>query len=171
MVSKTKNLGKKLMLVIMFETGVRRGELVNIKLSDIKDNKILLHSKGGNEDYIFLTEDINKLLSLYLSKRKVQSEYLFYGRNGGHLSSGSVNLRIKGAAKRAGISPEKIDKITAHTARKSCATNMLINKNPITTVQKVLRHKNLATTSKIYAKVIDDIVKDAVLSQKSLLGA
>jgi integrase/recombinase XerD len=169
MVDATKNLSKKVMFVIMFQTGMRRSEIIGMKLTDIYENKVLVHGKGNKERILTLTNETLVLLQKYLSKRKIQSEYVFCNAYGHALSGESIRLRIKAAAKRAGIDPERILKITPHTTRKTFATNLVDLGVPINVIQNALGHSSVITTM-LYAKTQEENVKNAMLMQGNLLG-
>ena len=170
MVDNTKNIGKKLMLVLMFQTGLRRAEVVGIKVNDIAEDKLVVHGKGNKERTLYLSKDVCYLLKKYLVERKVDSEYLFYGIDGGQLSAECVGLRVKGAAQRAMIDPERLSHITAHVTRKTCATQLLDDGNSLDVVQDILGHASITTTRNIYAKTNARNIRKALLSQKSLIG-
>jgi site-specific recombinase XerD len=170
MVDNTKNLGKKLMLVLMFQTGLRRAEVVGIKIADISDDKLVVHGKGDKERTLDLSGDVIYLLKQYLNERKINSEYLFYGIDGGQLSVECVGLRVKGAAERAKIDPERIAHISAHTCRKTCATQLLNDGVSLDVVQEVLGHASITTTRNIYARTSTKNIRTALLNQKSLIG-
>ena len=167
MVVKTNNLGKKLMLVLMFQTVLRRGEIVEIKLTDIAGNKILVHGKGNKERLLTLTNEACSLLEKYLQKRKINSEYLFTA-TGGKLSTDAVGQRVKSAAKHAEIDPERLKKVTAHVTRKTFATNLVDNGIPINVIQSALGHSSVNTTM-LYAKVHNKNIENAMLSQENLI--
>ena len=169
MVDSIKKPSKKLMLVLMLETGVRQGELRGIKLSDISDFGVLVHRKENKEQILRLTPDVRFLLSGYLKNRKIVSEYLFCNSNGKPLSGQAIGTWIERVATKAGIDPERVSKITPHTTRKSFACNMLNAGVPITTVQKVLGHTSVNTTQIFYAEVSDNTMNAAILNQRSLL--
>jgi site-specific recombinase XerD len=170
MVDSTKNLGKKLMLVLMFQTGLRRAEVVAVKLEDIFDEKLIVHGKGDKERTLDLSSDVLYLLKKYLAERSMTSDYLFPGIDGGQLSAECVGLRVKGAAKRANLDPERLGHITAHVTRKTCATQLLDNGVSLDVVQQVLGHASIITTRNIYAKTNSKNIRSALLSQKSLIG-
>jgi len=169
MINSIKKPSKKLMLVLMLETGVRQGELRGIKLSDISDLGVLVHRKENKEQILGLTNDVRLLLKEYLNSRTIVSEYLFCNSNGESLSAQAVGTWIERVATNAGIDPERVVKITPHTTRKSFACNMLNDGVPITTVQKVLGHTSVNTTQFFYAEVSDNTMNTAILNQRSLL--
>jgi len=169
-IDHSKQLGKKLMLVMLFQLGLRRSEIVNIEVTDIFDNKITVHGKGDKERTLDLSNDIIYLLDKYLKERKVDSKYLFYSiMDGGQLSPECVGLRVKGAAEKAGISPDRLAEITAHTCRKTCATQLLDDGVSLDVVQEVLGHASITTTRSIYAKTSKKNIRTALINQKSLL--
>jgi integrase/recombinase XerD len=169
MIKNTKNNEKKLMILLMLQTGVRREEVTNIKVKDVFNGKLLVHRKGGSEQSISLTQEALDLIEKVLSKRKIQSEYLFAGRKGKKLSLGAVRLRVQSSAKKSGIKSDRVDQIVTHTMRKSCACALLQNNVPMSVVQKILGHSSITTTEKYYAEVASSQIADAIHSQASLI--
>jgi site-specific recombinase XerD len=147
------DLQNKLMLVLMFTTGIRRSEVINIKISDIKNNKIIIHGKGDKERELPLHTKVLNLLHEYLKRNK--NEYLFVSHRGAHrLTSQSVMDRLKDAATKAGIDAERIKKITPHKIRHSVASTLLSNGVDLMTIKELLGHSSLTTTQK-YMHVVD----------------
>ena len=171
MLATTKNIGKKLMILLMLEIGIRRAEVSNIKVADIHGDQLLVHrEKSHKNQEIPLTPDAVSLIEKYLKQRTFNSEYLFYGSKKGRLSPECVGLRIKGAAKRAGISEERLKHVSAHATRKTCASRLINNGVPLEVIQDILGHEHIETTRRYYASTDIKSIKKAILSQKSLIG-
>ncbi len=148
------DLQNKLMLVLMFSTGLRRSEVINIKISDIRNGKLIVHGKGDKERELPLHSKVLNLLNEYLKRN--HDEYLFVSHRGSHqLTAQSVMDRLKNAAMKAGIDPERIEKITPHKIRHTVATNLLDAGVNVLTIKEILGHADLQTTMR-YAHVTDN---------------
>jgi len=165
------DLQTKTMLIFMLSLGLRRFEVTNIKLEDIKDKEYLLvHGKGNREDVLPLNSRVKEILSQYMRKHRKESEYLFFRkRGGGKISEQTVYDRLKSACQKAGISIERINKITPHVLRHSTASNLLANGVDPVTVQSILRHSSFNTTLR-YLHVMDNGKKNAVETLVKGLG-
>lgn len=145
-----RDIQERFMLALMIFNGLRRKEICEIKLSDLSGCHVTIHSKGGSIDKVLLNETLCTLLNIYLSQRDSDSEYLFFSTRGevsksGELTGTSVNNRVKSAGKRAGIAEDKLKGLTAHSLRRTCGTNMIVQFN-LDTAMRVLRHKSIETT-------------------------
>jgi len=158
LIENTKNFKHKLIIELLYSTGLRLSECVNLKIDDLElDEKIAWVRKGkGSKDRIVilsikLVEDLKK----YLSEKKGESEYLFTGWGNKKMSKRTIQKIIKNAAKRAGIKK----KISPHTLRHTFATHLLESGVDIRKIQVLLGHSNLSTTQ-IYTKVSKkDLIK------------
>lgn len=154
------NIKHKAMLFLLYTSGLRISELLDLKIDHIKsDRGLILISQGkGNKDrYTILSDKTLKILREYYRKYK-PSEYLFEGQNGNKYSETSVRKVVDRAALRSGIS----QKVNPHTLRHSFATHLLEQGTDLRIIQRLLGHKNSKTTE-IYTHV-----SNAHLSQVSL---
>lgn len=151
-----------LLLELLYATGVRVGELVNIKVKDIDEGSksILILGKGNKERYVNYGEYCADALNLYLSdgylKLNVQnSDYLFLNNNGGVLTERGVRYILNQIIKKTGISKN----ISPHMIRHSFATHLLNEGCDLLTVQKLLGHESIKATQ-IYTHVTTDRLKE-----------
>jgi site-specific recombinase XerD len=167
MISSCRHIKDKMMICFMFVTGMRREEIINAKKEDIDWDKqtILVHGKGSKERLLPIQSEVFDMLKEYI-KTQDDGEYLFTarGRNT-KMSLGTISLRIKSCAKKAGISPDKIKKISPHVVRRSFATNLLEQGFNIFIIRDALGHNDVSTTEK-YARVTQKAMRNALLSQK-----
>ena len=150
----------RLILEMLYATGVRVSELVNIKISDISgDRTIKILGKGNKERIVRYGEYCEEILKLYLSdghyKLNDSSEYLFLNNNGGQLTDRGVRYLLDKIIDKTTI--EK--KISPHMLRHSFATHLLNEGCDILTVQELLGHESSTATS-IYTHVTNDRLKD-----------
>ena len=71
------SIRNKLIVSMLFDTGMRAGELINIKLQDLNGNSLLVHGKGQKERLLTISPALEKLIMKYMRVRRSNSEYLF----------------------------------------------------------------------------------------------
>ena len=150
----------RLILEMLYATGVRVSELVNIKITDISsDNTIKILGKGNKERIVRFGDYCAEILKMYLNdghyKLNSSSEYLFLNNNGGQLTDRGVRYLLDKIISKTTI--EK--KISPHMIRHSFATHLLNEGCDILTVQELLGHESLTATS-IYTHITNDRLKD-----------
>ncbi len=157
LIKACKNRKHKLILMLLYSSGLRLSELINLKVGDLELDERIGWVRGGKgkKDRIFLiSEKLAKILKKYIEKnRKKRDDYLFAGRNG-KISARAVQKVVKLASKKAGI--EK--RVSPHTLRHSFATHLLEDGIDIRRIQELLGHANLSTTQ-IYAHVSREELK------------
>lgn len=158
---KIRNL---LLLEILFDTGLRVSEAVNIKISDIdlKNHSLKVLGKGSKERIVYFGDYAVTYLEEYLALRKniksKDNEYLFWNKDYQRLTRRGAEYLINAIAKKALLK----QRITPHTLRHSFATEMLNNGCDIRSVQELLGHKSLSTTG-IYTHVTNEVVRQEYL--------
>lgn len=163
-VDDTTTLGKRdhLIVLILYATGLRVSELVNIKLQDIDliAMNIKVLGKGNKERYVYFQEKVKKELLHYLKSVRIfldkkKSDYLFLNKNGGNLSTSGVRLILNKLINKASLQ----FKISPHVLRHTFATHLLNNGCDITSVQTLLGHTSLKATQ-IYTHVTNEHLKE-----------
>ena len=158
------DLGQRdsLLLEMLYATGVRVGELVNIKVSDIDLGRrnIIILGKGNKERYVTYGEYCEDALKLYLSDGRVSlncnnSDYLFLNNRGGVLTERGVRFILDRLIDQTTINK----KISPHMIRHSFATHLLNEGCDLLTVQKLLGHESIKATQ-IYTHVTTDRLKE-----------
>lgn len=117
------NKKHKSILMLIYSAGLRRSELLNIRISDIDSERIVINIRGakGKKDRIsLLSNNMLNLLREYYKEFKPVN-YLFEGPDNSKYSSTSVSNILKKAAAKAGINK----KVTPHMLRHSFATHLL----------------------------------------------
>ncbi len=155
-IKKPNELKDKAMLELMYSSGLRVSELINLKLSNINfPEKILkVTGKGSKERIVPIGDFAMEYLLLYMNRvrnisRFKNSNYLFINtKTGKPYSRQSFFKKIKYYAMKAGITK----KVSPHTLRHSFATHLLENGADLIMVQKMLGHTNIETTQ-IYTQV------------------
>jgi len=159
--SKSRN-GKiyTMVLKLMFFSGLRVSEALNIKWSDlnINDFSLNIYGKGSKERKVYLTKDFSKQLS-YL---KSNSIFIFHIKNK-PISTRTINKFLNDSFK-SGIIKKSL---SSHIFRHSFATTMLENNADIMHIQKLLGHSSISTTE-IYTKVAKSLKKNVLDSYHPL---
>ncbi|MFH1637016.1 MAG: site-specific tyrosine recombinase/integron integrase [Candidatus Woesearchaeota archaeon] len=151
MIQATTNLKHRLIIELLYSSGVRLSELIHLKVEDIGQNNgtIRVRQGKGSKDRITI---ISKLLALRIMEFK-HSGRVFEGRNGRY-SPKSVQLVLEKAAGKAAIR----QKVTPHMLRHSFATHLLEKGVDIRYIQDLLGHERLQTTQ-IYTHVANTKIK------------
>ena len=156
----------RLIVELLYATGIRVSELTSLKLKDIDINnhEIRVLGKGNKERIVFFGDYALKYLNMYeensrhiLLKEK-QSEYLLINNQGGKLTSRGVEDIINKVVNEAAIHHH----ISPHSLRHTFATDMLNNGADLKSVQELLGHESLSTTQ-IYTHITSDRLREAYL--------
>ncbi|MGD2034315.1 MAG: site-specific integrase [Bacteroidales bacterium] len=149
-ISSIGNLKHKAIISLIYSAGLRVGEAINMKITDIdsKRNVVWIRNGKGRKDRVVnLSPRLLKLLREYY-KLYHPKEYLFNGQNSMQYSAASIRWILKTAKKKAGIKKH----IRVHTLRHSFATHLLEKGVDIRYIQDFLGHHDPKTTM-IYTHV------------------
>jgi integrase/recombinase XerD len=157
----------KTIIEILYGTGIRVSELVNLKLSNIffKENIIKVIGKGNKERFVPLGEIASDEMKIYINDRNQlkidskSSDVLFLNRYGRRLTRSMIFKIISDASKRIGLDK----KISPHTLRHSFATHLIKNGADLRTIQLILGHESI-TTTEIYTH-LDTLHLEEVLKK------
>ena len=153
-------------LELLYGTGIRVGELVNLNICniDLYEKTIIVFGKGSKERILPLGNPSIRAIQEYLSSRnlfekkifvnKNDLEALFLNRLGGRLTTRSIRRIIIKYMKMAGLNK----KISPHVLRHSFATHLLGGGADLRSVQELLGHKSLSTTQ-IYTHITKERLK------------
>jgi len=156
------NLKHKSMIALLYGSGLRIGELLDLKKTDIDSHRMLVHvraAKGKKDRFTILSSSALEILREYYRGYRPKI-YLFEGQKGGKYSRESAAQVFKKSLEKAKINK----KATLHTLRHSFATHLLEKGIGIAHIQKLLGHANINTTL-VYTR----IAQDALLEIKSPL--
>lgn len=153
--SKKKGLRDRVILEMLYGTGMRVSELTSLKLSQINTQAgfAVVMGKGSKERIIPLGEELLHWLNRYLTGNKISS-HILPGKGKNPITRQCVWQILKGAAKKAGI-----DYMTPHTMRHTFATHLLSRGADLHSVQLMLGHSDIATTE-IYTHVTKEKLKE-----------
>ena len=151
-----------LILEMLYATGIRVGELVNIKLSDINrsNRTILILGKGNRERNVEYGEYCEDILNLYLKDGRIslnrnKIDYLFINHLGEKLTERGVRYILNELIKKTSLTKN----ISPHMIRHSFATHLLNEGCDLLTVQKLLGHESISATQ-VYTHVTTDRLKE-----------
>lgn len=150
MIYLTPNIKHKCIISLLYSSGLRRSELLNLVPTDIDSQRMMIkvnHGKGGKDRYTTLGQGVLEDLRIYFRACRPK-QYLFEAPNGGKYSASSVAAIVRQAAKRSGIQK----KVTPHMLRHSFATHLLENGTDLRYIQVLLGHNSTKTTE-IYTHV------------------
>ena len=152
-----------LIIELMYATGVRVSELVNITLDDIdfQNKQINICGKGSYERVVYYNTETDKAMNKYLTNLRKEllkgreNKYLILNKDGEKITTRGIAKIINNLINKVSI---KI-KVSPHTLRHTFATHLLDNGCDLRSVQELLGHKNINTTE-IYTHVTSERLKD-----------
>ena len=142
----------RLMLMTFFDTGIRVSELIDLKLSQVKDEYILIQGKGDKERVVPKSPLLNKWMFKYLSTRENFFAYrrvpenVFLSRNGRPMTTEAIHRVIKIAGKAVGVSRDI--RVSPHTCRHTFAQMQLKNGLDLYSLSRLMGHSNISITQR-----------------------
>jgi integrase/recombinase XerD len=163
---------------LLYATGLRVSELASLPVAAVRGDPrmVLVKGKGGKERMVPLSAPARAAVGAWLALRdraeavarakgRPPSRHLFPGTGReGHLTRQYLHGLVKDVAILAGISPARV---TPHVLRHAFATHLLAHGADLRVIQTLLGHADIATTE-IYTHVLDDHLKDLVLTRHPL---
>jgi integrase/recombinase XerD len=159
-ITACRNDKQRALFTMMFDTGMRYSEVVNIKIKDITEQ---IYEDTGEHFYvidILGKGDKHRLIGvsarcMYLVQQYLKNEhpdprpdnYLFVTKENTKIADTVMNTMIKGIARRAGLE-EKANLIHVHSTRHSFASKQIDNGCPIARLSGMLGHSSISTTEK-----------------------
>jgi len=156
LIEVTKNVKHKLIIKLIYGTGLRVSEIINLKKRDLHFDEKLIKinlGKGKKDRFVTLPESI--LAELENFSKIGDSKYLFESQRGGNLTSKSIQLILSTNAKKAGIKK----RVYPHLLRHSFATHLLEAGTDLRIIQKLLGHSDIKTTQ-IYTQISQASIKN-----------
>lgn len=153
-IDNTNNIKHRCVVSLLYSAGLRRSEVLNLKIDDIDGKRMLIRvgsSKGNKDRYTLLSKSVLLELREYYKEWRPET-YLFEGSPGKQYSAESVAKVVREAARRAGIKR----RVTPHMLRHSFATHLLESGTDLRYIQVLLGHKSTKTTE-IYTHVATNI--------------
>jgi site-specific recombinase XerD len=144
----------------MLFTGMRVGEVVQIKLKDIQDDHIIIRDSKTGAGKVYVREKLKSLLYNYLttlSPAPKLNDYIFLSKQKRRISERMVQLSIKKYLKLAGINKE----LTPHGLRHTFAARLRQSGSDIEIIQRSLRHGHIQSSTR-YTHISDSNLQDAI---------
>lgn len=164
--SKQENIRNRAMLEMLYGSGLRVSELINLQLSDLyyELEFIKVRGKGDKERLVPVGASALKHLNIYLKNirnhleiKKGNEDFIFLSRRGSKLSRVMVFMIIKELATSVGITKN----ISPHTFRHSFATHLIEGGADLRAIQEMLGHESI-TTTEIYTHLDRDFLKQTI---------
>lgn len=153
LVESPKNIKHRTILYILYSTGIRRNELLALRVKDIDSSRMVINirqGKGKKDRQVVLHKKVLDILREYYN-RYCPVDYLFESyKKGTPYSASSLIKIVKNNAKKAGITK----KISPHTLRHSFATHMLEKGVNLKAIQNLMGHSSIKTTS-VYLSLVN----------------
>ena len=147
------------MIDLLYSTGIRVGELVNLNISDIdfEERECVVFGKGGKERKVYFDAKTKIHLQNYIKSRSDTEPALFVSLNAPHkrLMISGVEIRLRQLGKKLNVA-----RFHPHKFRRTMATRAIDKGMPIEQVQRILGHSQIDTTMQ-YAMVNQSNVKNS----------
>ena len=161
-IEKKEDIRDKLIVELLYSTGIRVSELVNIKIKDIniKEEQIRIMGKGSKERIVLFGTKAKETLKMYMNAYKedfqgnINNQNLLINKKREPLTTNKIELIIKDVLKKSALKQN----ISPHTLRHTFATHMLDSGADLKSVQELLGHENLKTTA-IYTHISNERLK------------
>jgi len=148
-----QNIKHRVILFLTYSAGLRVSEVVNLKIQDIDNQRMLIHvkqAKGRKDRYTLLSSIALDLLRQYAKQYRLKNWLFPSDIEGNHLSERSVQKIFETACKRTGIKKD----VSVHSLRHSFATHLLEAGTDLRYIQELLGHSNSKTTEIYYRKEV-----------------
>ena len=172
MIAKTSNVRMEAFIMALATTGMRIAELASVTIDDYNNrvgNTIIITGKGDKERRVTFPDEAIACIDKYIwSERSIHAAKtgtnlrVVYNQCTA-LAAGNMGEQLKKIAKEAGI--PQWDKVCNHLLRTTCATLALRNGVELPTIQKMLGHSDINTTTR-YAKIADETVANAMATMR-----
>lgn len=150
----------RLMLMLLFDTGLRISELIDMKPDQIREGYFCIYGKGRKERVVPQNAIVCKWMMKYNRARESYFEfreaedYYFLSKNGKRLTPEAVNKLMKKAGKAVGVNP--LVRVSPHTCRHTFAHQELKNGLDLYSLSRLLGHESVSITQRYLEAVRDD---------------
>lgn len=156
LIDSTVNIKHKLIIKMLYGCGLRVGEIINLKKDNLNLKEGLIHvhlAKGKKDRFVRIPGSMEMDLKKFMDRD--DSDILFGSNRGGKLTTKTIQLILKNAAKKAGIKK----RVYPHLLRHSFATHLLESGVDLRIIQKLLGHSDIKTTQ-IYTQISQASIKN-----------
>lgn len=156
MIKSSRLIRTKFVISLLYSSGLRVSEVRTLNVDSIKDRQFTIIGKGRKERLGFIDARTERFMIKYLSSRKERATALLTSAQGERLSVSTIQLIVKNAARRAGITK----KVSPHTLRHSFATNFISNDGNIRHLAILMGHNSIQTTAGYTHLVNNDLLRE-----------
>jgi integrase/recombinase XerD len=164
--SKPEGQRNKTIIEVLYGSGLRVSELINLKISNIyfNENYMLIEGKGNKQRLVPLSEESVHQIGYWrldrnrLDIKKGNEDFLFLNRYGRKLTRAMIFTIVKDLTRLAGIKKN----VSPHTFRHSFATHLLENGANLRAIQQLLGHESI-TTTEIYTHMDVQYLRETIL--------
>jgi len=156
LIDSTSNIKHKLILKLLYGTGLRVSEIISLKKNDVNFDEDLIKvnlGKGKKDRFVKIPSSIKEDLESY--SKLNNSKYLFISNRGGKLTKKTIAKIVSNNAKKAKIKK----RVYPHLLRHSFATHLLEQGTDLRIIQKLLGHSSIKTTQ-IYTQISQANIKN-----------
>lgn len=159
MIKSSSILRTKFVISLLYSSGLRVSEVKKLNRDSIVNRQFTVIGKGKKERLGFIDARTEQYMIKYLSSRQDGSVALLVSAQGERLSVSTIQLIVKNAARRAGITK----KVSPHTLRHSFATNFISNDGNIRHLAILMGHNSIETTATYTHLVNNDLMREYCL--------
>ena len=164
--SKPEGQRNRAIIEVLYGSGLRVSELINLKISNIyfNDGYMLVEGKGNKQRLVPISDESKKQIDFWVNDRnhlnikKGHEDYLFLNRRGSRLTRMMIFTIVKELAVIAGIHKN----VSPHTFRHSFATHLLENGANLRAIQQLLGHESI-TTTELYTHIDVQFLRKTIL--------
>ena len=167
------SIRNRLMLMMLFDTGLRISEIIDMRPSQIRQGYFTIYGKGRKERVVPQNAIVCKWMMKYDRVRanyfeyREAEDYYFLSKNGKHLTPEAVSKFMKKAAKEVGVNP--LVRVSPHTCRHTFAHQELKNGLDLYSLSRLLGHESVSITQR-YLESIEDTQILTSARKTSVLG-
>ena len=153
-IDSTDIIRTKFIVSILFSSGIRVSELIQLNRDSIRDGSFTVIGKGRKLRICFIDARTEFYMKKYLFSRQDRLDALIITKDGTRASASTIQMIIRNATAKAGINK----KVTPHTFRHSFATNFIENNGNVRYLSTLLGHANISTTAH-YTHIVNGDLK------------
>jgi site-specific recombinase XerD len=156
LIENTSNIKHRLIIKLLYGTGLRVSEIINLEKQDLNFNESSIHirlAKGKKDRFVKIPESVLNELKLFVELER--GKYLFESNRGGKLTKKTIGKIVQNAAKKSEIQK----RVYPHLLRHSFATHLLEQGTDLRIIQKLLGHSDIKTTQ-IYTQISQASIKN-----------
>lgn len=154
MINTAKNKRDKAIISLLFSTGLRVSELINIELNDLQNDSLFIQTKGGKYREIFINDKCREIINDYLKVRKDGCSKLFVSNQHTPMLRANVNNLLTKVRKQCGIK----ENVTPHSLRHTFVTDVA-REYGVEVARDVVGHSSIAVTNRYIHSNREEIKK------------